>query len=467
MKPIDIVSVNFFILAGLAVLVYYLLSPRAQVVWVLMVSYFFYATWSWGYLATLIIFSCLNYFLALGIEKNKSRLLFIFSIIMNAGSLVALKFLAGPYGANLLEQIKQPMLTGFLMPVGFSFYVLQNISYTTDVYRGQTKAERDIFNFALYLAYFPKLLAGPIERARQFLPQLSQKRNVDTKTIEQGLYLILIGLVRKVIIADQLTKLLPTDGFSNPQNYSSLEQVIWLLIFAFVIYNDFAGYTSIVRGVSCFFGIQLSPNFKQPFLAKSFSDFWTRWHISLSEWLRDYIFFPARRWLMSMRWPGWTTWMIPPLLTMLVSGFWHGAYLALIFWGFLHGTYLIIEQLLQQFRIVPKSGLKLKLYGLFVFILVTIAWVPFNTPSVRSAGRFFLELLPPYSASFNLLFLPELLLILLSLWMDRQEQRYNDLSFPRNWPASAQKWGVATVIILLYLFSSAGNDISRFVYQFF
>jgi len=467
MKPIDIVSANFFILAGLAVLVYYLLSPRAQVVWVLMVSYFFYATWSWGYLATLIIFSCLNFFLALGIEKNKSRLLFILSIIMNAGSLMALKFLTGPYGTNLLEQIKQPILTGILLPIGFSFYVLQNISYITDVYRGQTKAERDIFNFALYFAYFPKLLAGPIERARQFLPQLSQKRNVDTKTIEQGLYLILIGLVRKVIIADQLAKLLPTDGFSNPQNYSSLEQVIWLLIFAFVIYNDFAGYTSIVRGVSCFFGIQLSPNFKQPFLAKSFSDFWTRWHISLSEWLRDYIFFPARRWLMSMKLPGWTAWMIPPMLTMLVSGFWHGAYLALIFWGFLHGIYLMIEQLLQQFKILPKSGLKSRLYGLVVFILVTLAWVPFNTPSVRSAGRFFLEFLPPYSASFNLLFLPELLLILLSLWIDKQEQRYNDQSFPRNWSASAQKWGVATAIILLYLFSSAGNDISRFVYQFF
>jgi len=467
MKPIDIVSVDFFILAGITVMVYYLLPSRAQVIWLLVVSCFFYATWSWGYLVTLIVFSFLNFILARWIEMNKSRSLFLLGIIINAGSLVVLKLLVGPYGASLLEQIKGPNLTGLLLPVGFSFYVLQNISYITDAYRGQIKAEKDILHFSLYLAYFPKLLAGPIERAKHFLPQLSKKRTVGKKDIEQGLYLILIGLVRKVIIADQLVKIPPVDGFTNPQNYSSLERVIWLLIFAFVIYNDFAGYTSIVRGVSCFLGIQLSPNFKQPFLAKSFSDFWTRWHISLSEWLRDYIFFPARRWLMSMKWPGWTAWIIPPMLTMLVSGFWHGAYLALIFWGFLHGIYLIIEQLLQQFKLLPKSGSKLTIYSSFVFILTTLAWVPFNTPSVHSAGRFFLGLLPPYSVSFDLLLLPDLLLIFLSLWMDKQEQRYNDLSFPRNWSVTAQSWGVATTIILLYLFSSAGNDISRFVYQFF
>lgn len=223
-----------------------------------------------------------------------------------------------------------------------------------------------------------------------------------------------------------------------------------------------------MRGASCFFGIQLSSNFQQPFLAKSFSDFWTRWHISLSEWLRDYIFYPIRRMMMSLKWPGWTTWLIPPVLTMLVSGFWHGAYLALIFWAFLHGIYLVGEQRLQQFKLLPKSGLKLRLYSFLVFILTTLAWIPFNTPSVRSAGRYFLNLLPPYTASVNFLILPDLLLLVfLSFWMDTQEQRHGDAAFPRKWSVSAQSWGVAIAIVLLYLFTRAGNDISQFVYQFF
>ena len=468
MKPIEIVSVDFFILAGITIFVYYLLAPHAQTVWLLAISYFFYATWSLSHLAILIFFTCLNFFLAHQIEKNRSQLLFIFDILINVGSLVTLKMLTGPYGAGLLEQIETLTLTGILLPIGFSFYVLQSISYATDVYRGQIKAERDFVHFALYLAYFPKILAGPIERANKFLPQLSNERVVDKNTIEQGLYLILLGLVRKIIIADHLSLLQPADIFSNSENYLSLERIIWLLVFAFAIYNDFAGYTSIIRGVSCLLGIQLSQNFQQPFLARSFSDFWARWHISLSEWLRDYIFFPIRRLLMSLKWPSWTAWMIPPILTMLISGFWHGAYLALIFWGFIHGLYLIIEQGLQRFKLLPKAGFNLRLYSSLVFILTTFAWIPFNTPSVRSAGRYFLGLLPPYSASFNLLLLPDLpLLIFLSFWLDKQEQRHSDLAFPRKWSKQTQSWGIAIAIILLYLFFSTGNDISQFVYQFF
>lgn len=468
MKTFEIVSMEFFLLAGATVFIYHLLAPHAQRNWLLAVSLFFYATWSPSHLAVLVIFTCLNYLLGRGIEKTKSKWLLMTGIAVNAASLLTLKLLTGPYGTGLLEQINASTWTGILLPVGFSFYALQNISYLTDVYRNQISAEKDLVSFALYAAYFPKLLAGPIERAKNFLPQLSRERTVDKTGIEQGLYLILLGLLRKIVIADQLSKLRPLDIFTNPVGYSSLERVVWLLVFAFVLYNDFAGYTSIVRGVSCLMGIQLSPNFRQPLLARSFSDFWTRWHITLSEWLRDYIFFPTRRWLMSRRSANWTTWFIPPMVTMLASGLWHGAYLSLIFWGFLHGFYLIVEQSAQQLKALPKNGTRLKLYSLLVFILVTLAWVPFNTPSLRSAVRFFIGLLPPYSASFNILILPDIiLLIFFSFWLDAQEQRYNDPAFPRKWSAFAQAWGTATAIILIYLFASAANDISRFVYQFF
>lgn len=467
MKPIEIVSLDFFILTLITACIYYLLAPRAQMVWLLVVSYFFYATWNLSFVAALLIFTTVNFFLARQIEKSKSRLLFLSGIAVNASSMISLKFLTGPYASNLLEQFNTPALTVILLPIGFSFYVLQIISYITDVYREQINAEKDFIHFALYLAYFPKMLAGPIERARNFLPQLKQDRIVDKDAIEQGIYLILLGLLRKIIIADHLSTLRPTDIFYRSENYTSLERAVWLLIFAFIIYNDFAGYTSIIRGISCLLGIQLSPNFRQPFLARSFSDFWTRWHISLSEWLRDYIFYPLRRWLMQVKWPGWVALIIPSMLTMLVSGFWHGAYLALLFWGFIHGLYLVIEQLLQQFKLLPKDEYKARLYSAFVFLMVTLAWIPFNTPSVRSAGRYFSGLLPPYSASFDLLILPDFLLVFFSLWLDWQEQHHNDLSFPRKWSSAKQSWGVAIAIVLLFLFGNTGNDLSRFVYQFF
>ena len=468
MKPIEIVSFEFLLLALGAAIVYYILSPQAQVFWLLIVSYFFYATWSLWYVIILIFLTVLNFFLAKQIDRSKSRYLLWLGILINAGSLIFLKLLAGPYAGNILERIGSTALTGILLPLGFSFYILQIISYLTDTFRGQITAENNFIQFALYLAYFPKMVAGPIERARTFLPQLKNERIVDKDSIEQGLYLILLGLLRKVVIADHLSALRPEDIFSKPENYTSLERAIWLLVFAFILYNDFAGYTSIVRGISCFFGIQLSPNFRQPFFARSFSDFWTRWHITLSEWLRDYIFYPVRRWLMQSQSPRWLALVIPSLVTMLVSGFWHGAYLALLFWGFLHGMYLVFEQLLQQFKLFPKAGYRAQLYSAFVFLMVTLAWIPFNTPSVRAAGRYILGLLPPYSSAFDLLIVADLLLLVVfSLWLDRQEQAHDDLAFPRRWSGTKQSWSVAVAVLLLYIFGQTGSDLSQFVYQFF
>jgi D-alanyl-lipoteichoic acid acyltransferase DltB (MBOAT superfamily) len=467
MKPIEIISLEFLLLTLITALVYYILSPRIQIFWLLAVSYFFYATWSWVYVAILLSFTVLNFFLAQKIETSRSRSLLSLGIMINAGSLVSLKFLAGPYAGTVLEQIGSSRFTGILLPIGFSFYILQLISYLTDVQRGQIEAERDLARFGLYLAYFPKLLAGPIERAKNFLPQLKRDRVVDRQSIEQGLYLILLGLIRKIVIADHLSALRPADLFSEPENFTSLERAVWLLVFGFILYNDFAGYTSIVRGISFLLGIQLSPNFKQPFLARSFSDFWTRWHITLSEWLRDYIFYPVRRSLLQARLPGWTALIVPPLVTMLVSGYWHGASLALLLWGFLHGLYLVVEQFLQQSKLLPSGGTRARLYSLLVFLLVTLAWIPFNTPSARAALRYMEGFLPPYSAGLGQLIVPDILLILFSFWLDRQEQTHSDLAFPRQWTPVRQSWSAAAAILLLFLFSGASEDLSRFVYEFF
>jgi len=465
MRPIEIVSVEFLSLVIVTLAVYYFIPPRAQTVWLLAVSYFFYATWNLFYPLVLISLTALNFHAAQRIEKTKSRSLLVAAVGLNAASLILLKIFTGPYGQILISQTG---LTGLLLPVGFSFYVLQIISYLTDVFRSQIEAEKRFSHFALYIAYFPKMLAGPIERAKHFLPQLSRERIVDRSAVEQGLYLILLGLIRKVVIADHLSLLRPADVFSASENYALAERALWLLVSAFALYNDFAGYTSIVRGVSSLMGIELSPNFRQPFLARSFSDFWTRWNITLSEWLRDYIFFPARRWLMSIPSDRWLVLTIPPLFAMLASGFWHGASLALITWGLAHASFLIVEQLLQQFRLFPKEGWKARAYGVWVFAAVTLAWIPFNTPSVRGAIRFLTGPASQPTHIFDLLNLPDIfILAFLSLWMDWQESRHTDLSFPRTWKPSAQAWGVALAILLLLLFTGTGTDLSRFVYQFY
>lgn len=470
MRPIEIVSLDFLILTLITVAITWALVPRHRSIWLLVLSCVFYATWGLSYLVVLAVLVLINYWLAHKIQKEKSRLLFITGLAINALSLILLKVLSGPYGFNLFTRLASEEqaieLTSILLPIGFSFYTLQVISYLTDVYRGQITPENNIVHFALYMIYFPKLLAGPIERAKSFLQQVKNPRVIDRESIEQGLYLILIGLLRKIVIADRLSMLRPADIFTSPENYSSVEQYIWLLVFAFALYNDFSGYTSIVRGVSFLLGIELSPNFKQPMFSRSFSDFWTRWHISLSEWLRDYIFYPLRRWLMRNRWNRWLAMLIPPLVTMLVSGYWHGAYFTMIAWGLLHGLYLSVEQILGHFKLI--RGWFAKLYPVMVFIGVTLAWIPFNASGMSTMTKFLLGIVIPNSSKVNASLLLDILIpILMSLWLDWQQHKQDDLAFPRKWKPSVQAWGTAIIIGFLILMSGTGTDLSGFVYQGF
>ena len=182
-----------------------------------------------------------------------------------------------------------------LLPIGLAYYSLQNISYLIDIYRKQTVAATDFIDFALYLAYFPKLLSGPIERARTFLPKLAQPRHVDNKLLARSFTLIIVGLMRTLLIAGILLKMIFWDAFETPAKYTAPELIGWLLIYSLFLYNDFAGYTSIVRGVSGLFGLELSRNFSQPYFTRNLTEFWNSWHISLSHWLRDYIYFPLSR----------------------------------------------------------------------------------------------------------------------------------------------------------------------------
>jgi D-alanyl-lipoteichoic acid acyltransferase DltB (MBOAT superfamily) len=326
-------------------------------------------------------------------------------------------------------------------------------------------------DFALYLAYFPKMVAGPIERARTCLPILARPRRVDNSSLTHSLVLIITGTVRKLLIADLLTAYIPGEMVVNPSAYSRIELAAWLIVYAFALYNDFAGYTNIVRGVSGLFGIELSPNFNTPYFARSFSDFWNRWHITLSHWLRDYIFFPVNR-ALARRFSNrnaWQTLILPPMITMLVSGIWHQPNWQMLVWGGLHGTYLVFERLISLKRSPQSTEQKVYwpgwLSNVVVFLLVAFAWIPFMM-RLTFAMDFWNQLL--FGEVFGLrdyrLVYP-LFVLIPALFLDYvQFQRGGEGFFLRLNPV-VQSAVLATVITLILIVASGPGQ--PFIYQGF
>lgn len=469
----EIISIHFLIFIALTIAGYALLSRPAQNFWLLAASYIFYLSWGWQYSIVLAGLTVFNFLLGKRIAKGNGKIFLWVGIGINTLSFLLLKVLIGPYGFSLLEIFKVlgEFHSAMLLPIGFSFYVLQAISYLVDISRSPKLSDHSLGDFALYMAYFPKLLSGPIERPATFLTQISQGRIVNNATIGRGLGLIIIGLLRKMVIADHLRLFQPEGLFFQPAEFASSEKVIGLLLFAFILYNDFAGYSAIVRGISLLFGIELTINFRQPFFANSFSDFWNRWHISLSSWLRDYIFFPLRRSMIKGKLPQSATVLVPPLITMLASGLWHGSYLSMIFWGGLHGFFLVFQEVVLNRFILRARENKFTnpvLIG-FIFTFTSLAWVPFGASSLGTAITYYQGLFSSFTAvplpAFSLFDLS--FLVILSLFIDWQEFRTNNTEFFINWKPSTQAWAMAFALLILILFTSSRTDLSGFVYQGF
>ena len=474
-----ITSLNFLIFTALALAVYYLLPLRPQNFWLLFVSYIFLISWDWTFAAVLGLVTSINFLVArrLRINDQGKRGLLWFGISLNVLTLVffrAANFFLPELEVGLASLGLSTQAGGLqiLIPLGLSYYILQTISYLVDVYRGQLKAESHFINFALYLAYFPKLIAGPIERARAFLPQLAQPRVVDNRVIAQSVMLIFVGLVRKLIIADTLTASFLSDVFELPAKYSPPELVLWLVIYAFALYNDFAGYTDIVRGISGFFGIELSPNFRAPYFSRNFTEFWKRWHITLSEWLRDYVYFPLNR-VLSRYKTGYgklASLILPPLVTMLVSGMWHGFYLNMIVWGGLHGLFLIVERIPSLWRpiVLPQHHpLWRQSFGMVVvFFLVILIWVPFRW-ELPSALQLWEALLNWSDVAIRyrrmLLVLP---ILIGSLVLDFIQYRSDDEYIFLKWSPLTKAACMAIVLFWVFIVTG-GNFEQPFVYQAF
>lgn len=443
-------------------------SASARLTLLLVASYFFYMSWDYRYAALLAGSTVLDYFVGLALPKTQSktsrRLLLIASLAGNLGVLVFFKYFnflwdsvaagAGAFGFDAPNWSHR-----FLLPVGISFYTFQSLSYTIDVYRGRLTPTRSLLKFALFVSFFPQLVAGPIVRASDFMPQLETEARYDEARAIRGFWLILIGLFKKICIADVLAATLLDDVFGNPLGASRAELMLAAYGYSFQIYCDFSGYSDVAIGAAAILGFNLPMNFNRPFLAVSFRDFWRRWHISLSTWLRDYLYVPlggARR--------GARRTLINLALVMLLGGLWHGANWTFVLWGGLHGTFLIVERLLgkdcKDAEGLPTATIWLR--RLITFHLVVFTFALFRCDSIATFGQFIGAFITPEAVGSPI---PTLFVVALAvgvighLTSMAQVRRWIDRA--TNQPAFVQ---AAVASACLFLFAVLSSADAPFIY---
>ena len=354
--------------------------------WILLgASLIFYSFWSIPLVSLLIISSVIDFYCGKRVAETKERRWVWLSLITNLGILGYFKYanfgieafanVAGSLGIN----ISVPTLE-VVLPLGISFYTFQSMSYTLDMYRAKYPPCKSFSQFALYVTFFPQLIAGPIVRANEFLQQLAKPRRLRLVFVYQGLTLFIIGIFKKIVLADQ-AGVFANAVFDSPNEYTSLLALTGVFAFSFQIYFDFSAYTDMARGLGYLFGYRLPINFDRPYCALGIRDFWRRWHMSLSRWLRDYLYFSlggSRK--------GGTRTVANVMLTMLLGGLWHGVSWNFVIWGGIHGVLISVENLLFGKQGRRKYGQVQKIcLGLGTFILVSFSWIVFRAESFDQA----------------------------------------------------------------------------------
>jgi alginate O-acetyltransferase complex protein AlgI len=406
MDPMLFCSQQFLVFFSIVFVIYWIFPWQRVRVWLLVVASFgFYASWN-KWLAGLICLStALDYALARGMEMTGSRrrrkLLLGVSLVANIGLLCYFKY--ANFFLRSLEQTLQALgaqtslpVLQVILPIGISFYTFEAINYTVDVYRRRVQAERNLAHFMLFITFFPHLVAGPIVRARDFLPQIRRPKHWDWMRMNLGVQYLLMGLFKKMAIADRMA-FYADPVFASPGQYGS--GAVWLatLAYALQIYCDFSGYTDMALGSAHLLGYKLARNFNMPYLAVNVSEFWHRWHISLSTWLRDYLFIP----LGGSRGSKWQT-NRNLIVTMGLGGLWHGASWTFVFWGLLHGIFLIFHRAFQRLckrhwrldwlmQSVPGTVFRLGL----TFLCICLGWVFFRATTFAAAGTILRKLAIP------------------------------------------------------------------------
>jgi len=454
--------VFFIIVYGL----YLVLPHRWQNRMLLVASYVFYGWWDWRFLSLIFISTLLDYICGLKIEaadsKQRKKIFLIASLVGNLGLLGFFKYfnffvgsaqeLIRAFGGN-----PQTWHLNIILPVGISFYTFQTLSYTIDVYRGEMKPTRRFFDFALYVAFFPQLVAGPIERARDLLPQILNPRIVRWPQVKEGLFLIYWGLFEKMFVAGLMAQIADS-VFAVNGSQNGAFVLIALYSFAFQIFCDFDAYSNIARGLAKCMGVDIMVNFNLPYVSRNPKEFWQRWHISLSTWLRDYLYIPlggnhGGAWL--------TAWNL--MITMLLGGLWHGANWTFVAWGFFHGTLLVLYRFwpaaLKPGVVFGKIRPALSFVSWLIFFHLTmIGWLLFRAGSLSQAGQMFYDIVAPWQCNREAdLLLLKFIAVGLPLWLVQAAQaRKGDLMI-----VFKQHWAVQTVIYAFWAYLIIGWGIMR------
>jgi alginate O-acetyltransferase complex protein AlgI len=377
-------SLEFLLFLPIVLIAYQVLKGHRRFV-LLLASYFFYGWWNWYYLLLILGSTVVDFIisnkLSVTDEVKKRKLLLGLSLTYNLSILFFFKYfnfvnhqvndLFSALGMNYLIPYSK-----FLLPMGISFYTFQTIAYTVDVYRKNIEAEKDFFNYALFVSFFPQLVAGPIERAGNLLGQLKKNQSIVIQNFTTGFGRILFGVFKKVVIANRLGAFV-NQIYDDPYTYDGSMLLLATVFFAFQIYCDFSAYSDIAIGCAKVLGVDLMENFRSPYFARNIKEFWARWHISLSTWFKDYVYIPLG---------GNKNYLYRNLLIVfLVSGLWHGASINFLIWGFVHAILIIATQFILNKITLSKSTI-LKWIGIVTtFVFVNIAWVFFRAKNVEDA----------------------------------------------------------------------------------
>ena len=432
-------------------------KTRFYLHWLLIASYVFYGWWNPFYLLIIAYSTTVNYFAVILMERSQRKKLWLAVGVVN--SLLLLGFFKYSVFAvdnlnALLSMFRAPYTIpapGILFPVGISFYTFQAVSYTIDVYRGKVDREKSFVRFATFVSLFPRLLAGPIERAGNVLPQLTEKPRISPENVTDGLSLFVVGIFKKVALADYLA-LYVDKVYAAPDLFDGLTLMMASFAFAWQIYFDFSGYSDMARGIARMMGFDLMLNFNNPYLATGLGDFWNRWHISLSSWFRDYLYIP----LGGNRKGKFNTYR-NMFITMVVSGLWHGAAWTFVIWGALHAIGRFMTRELERTEFYAEKIPRL-LKQISVFIFVTFAWIFFRASSIGDAATIVKRIFTAGMADPKFPVLA--LLLCLSIWL---YQFLFESRIKRILEWRPLKIGVVCLIILyLVIFARAGNE--AFIY---
>jgi alginate O-acetyltransferase complex protein AlgI len=470
-------SLVFAIFLPIVLALYYILPFKGQNRMLLVASLFFYAWWDWRFLGLLALTILIDFYASHAVyrattHKAKKRWMLL-SVSSNIAVLVIFKytdFFIKSFALALTKMgfsVHLPTLE-LVLPIGISFYTFMSMAYVIDVYRGQLKPTEHLFDFALFVCYFPHLVAGPILRAPQLLPQLTQERRIKLEQIRDGIALIVIGYVRKVVIADTLSPFV-SEAFTRMDSMGSGDLIIRMFLFTIQVYGDFAGYSDIARGVSKLFGIELNINFATPFFSQNITEFWHRWHISLSSWLRDYVYisFGGNR-------KGKFRTYLNNFLTMLIGGLWHGANWTYVSWGGIVGVYLAIHKAYRDITGAKSTNsiepVRWKFVTpfkvLFVYTLVAFSFLILRSPSISVAGEYISRMFSfkggVHYVGTSLYIIP---FVLLSLILDIAQYT----GWGERYVARVPLWQRAIIFGMLFaavLIAGADNSQVFFYYQF-